>query len=157
MACISDILLKYLEPTTTKKQGEKAGKKMNNGKPKISTERARRILRIHHWVYFVILAVGVPAIVIAVEGYRSVWEVIFLFGLCALLAWSLYWTNWVNSVILAVVGPAIFIAIGGYRSVWEVIILFGCFGFIVWLEWFSLWAKKTISEEFFEECDEDKK
>ncbi|MGD0572120.1 MAG: hypothetical protein ABSB11_03775 [Sedimentisphaerales bacterium] len=124
---------------------------MNSGKPKISTERARRILRIHHWVYFVILAVGVPAIVIAIEGYRSVWEVIFFFGFCALFAWSLYWTNWVNSVILAVGGPAIFIAIGGYRSIWEIIFLFGCFGFIVWSEWFWLWVKKRI-----EEFDEDK-
>ena len=111
---------------------------MNNGKPKISDERARRILRIRHWVKFVILAVVLPAIVIAIEGYRSVWEVIFLCGFGALFAWSLYWTNWVNSVILAVGGPAIFIAIGGYRSIWEVIIIFGCFGFIVWLEWFSL-------------------
>ena len=56
-----------------------------------------------------------------------------------------------------VYGESLVCECGGYRSVWEVIILFGCFGFIVWLEWFSLWAKKTISEEFFEECDEDKK
>ena len=125
---------------------------MNNGKPKISDERSCRILRIHHWVHFVILAVVLPAIVIAIEGYRSVWEVIFSFGFCALFAWSLYWANWVNSVILAVGVPAIFIVIGGYRSIWEVIILFGCFGFIVWLERFSLWAKKRI-----EEFDEDKK
>jgi hypothetical protein len=130
---------------------------VNSGNPKISDERSRRILRIHHWVHFVILAVVLPAIVITIEGYRSVWEVIFFFGFCALFAWSLYWTNWVNSVILAVGVPAVFIVIGGYRSIWEVIILFGCFGFIVWLERFSLWTKKTISEEFFEECDEDKK
>jgi hypothetical protein len=125
---------------------------MDSGKPKIGTERAHRILRIPHWVHFVILAVILPAIVIAITGYRSAWEAIFLFGFSALFAWSLYWTNWVNSVILAVAVPAIFIVIGGYRSIWEVVILFGCFGFIVWLERFSLWAKERI-----EKFDEVKK
>jgi len=135
----------------------KACEKMNSGKQKISPEKARRILRIHNWVYFVFVAVGLPAFVIAFTGYRSVWEVIFIFGFSVLFAWTLYWTNWVNSVIFAVGLPAFVIAVMGYRSVWNVIVLFGSCGFFVWLRWFGLWVKKRISEEFYEEFDEDKK
>lgn len=121
---------------------------MNSGKQKISTERASRILRIIKWVHFVILAVVLPAIIIAIDGYRNVWNVIFLFGCCALLAWTLYWTNWVNSIIFAIGMPAIVIAIHGYRSVWQVIFLFGCCGFMVYSLWFGLWVRKRIREDF---------
>jgi hypothetical protein len=125
---------------------------MDGEKQKIIAKRARRF-RIHRLVNFVLLAVGVPAIAIAITGYSSVWEVIFSFGFCALLAWTLYWTNWVNSVIFAVGVPVFVIVIMGYRSVWNVILIFGFCGFVVWSAWFWLWVKKRI----YEMSDEDKK
>jgi len=119
---------------------------LNSGKQKISTKRASRIIRIHNWVCSAILAVVLPAIVIAIDGYRNVWDVIFLFGGCALLAWTIYWTNWVNSIIFTIGVPAIIIviAIMGHRSVSDVIFLFICCGFIVWSRWFWLWVKKEF-------------
>jgi hypothetical protein len=125
---------------------------MDGGKQTITAKRARRF-RILYWVHFVILAVGVPAIVIAIDGYCSVSEVIFLFGLGALLAWSSYWTNWVNLIILAVGMPVYFLAFHSFRSIWEVIILFGMWGFIAWQKYIFMWARKRI----YEESDEDKK
>ncbi len=126
---------------------------MNSEEQKISAKRAHRIFIILKWVNTIILAVVIPAIVIAIDGYCSVSEVIFLFGLGALLAWSSYWTNWVNLIILAVGVPAYFLAFHSFRSIWEVIILFGMWGFVVWLKWVFWWARKRI----YEESDEDKK
>ena len=124
---------------------------MNGGKKEISPERADRIYRIHRWVFFFLIAVVPPAIVIAINGYGSVWEVIFLFGISTLLAWAIYWTNWINSVIIAIGVPVIVIAITGYNSVWNVIFLFGICGFLVWSLWFGVWAKKRIFEGFYED------
>jgi predicted membrane protein len=124
---------------------------MDNGKQKISPERINKILRTHHWIYSFIIALILPATVIAICGFRSVWEVIFLFGGSALLAWTIYWTNWVNSVIFAVGVPSIVITFTNYRSVWNTIVLFGGCSFIVCSLWFWLWVKKRISKDFYAE------
>jgi hypothetical protein len=60
---------------------------MDSGKPKIGTERAHRIIRMHHWIHFVILAVVLPAIFIVIGGYRSIWEVIIFFGCFGFIVW----------------------------------------------------------------------
>jgi hypothetical protein len=120
-------------------------------KQKIGPEKADRIYRIHKWIHFIIMAVGLPAISIAIMGYQGVWNVIFLFGFCGLLAWTIYWTNWINSIIFAVGGPLIITAITGYHSIWNIIIFLAGCGFIVWLCWAGLWVKKRVFEEYYED------
>jgi len=124
---------------------------MSNEKQQFYPERTRRILKIHHWIYSAIIALVLPAIVIAICGYRNLGEVIFLFGLCALLAWTIYWTNWVNSIVFAVGLPIFAITITGNRSILNAVILFvGC-GLMVWSLWFWKLTKKRISEDFYKD------
>ena len=121
---------------------------MNSDKKQFDPEKGHKILRKYRWRQTVLIALVLPSIVIAINGYNSFGEVIALFGLSALCAWTIHWTNWINSLIFAIGLPAIMIVITGYHNIWNTLILFGICGFIAWLNFIlKLNIKKMLEEE----------